>query len=247
MGALRIYSKIERMTFKEIAELVGMNNNTITRYAAGDRLPDLDTLIHICNVLRISVGTFIHHPDVSVSSVQVFGEEEFAPIKFMRTRIEEFRKESKMEISTLLHKINDGSDSHISYATYRRLSEGNVVSMDLPMGFLNTFDVDLDFLFEDPQLVYLTGYVGNRNVMISSSYISNMRKRIRNLEDENRRLLTENRRLKTREQARYAGVDMDVHADREMHTFIRKVKRALVELEGYMDGSLTNDTNNDRE
>lgn len=245
MSALRVYSKSERMTFKEIAELVGVNNNTITRYAAGDRLPDLSTLIHICNVLRISVGTFIHHPDVTPASVPVFGEEEFKPIKFRRTRIEEFRKEKNMEVSTLLRTIKESCDSNVSHTTYSRMNDGGVVGMDIPIGFLNAFDVDLDFLFDDPQLVYLTGYAGDREVTVSSGYIADMRKRIQDLEDENRRLFTENRRLKAREHARYNGIDMDVHADREMHAFIRKAEQALAELKGYMDGAKQQDTNND--
>lgn len=247
MSALRVYSKSERMTFKEIAELVGVNNNTITRYAAGDRLPDLDTLIHICNVLRVSIGTFIHHPDVSPASVQVFGEEEFEPIKFRRTRIEEFRKEKEMKVSALLRTIKENCDSHVSRTTYNRMSEGGVVGMEIPMGFLNAFSVDLDFLFDDPQLVYLTGYAGDREVAVPSSYIAGMRKRIQNLEDENRRLLAENRRMKAREHARYAGIGMDVHADREMHAFIRKAERALTELKGYLDGSLPDDASNVQE
>lgn len=142
----------------------------------------------------------------------------------------------------MLRKIKENSDSLCSHTTYNRMNEGKVVGMEIPIGFLNAFDVDLDFLFEDPQLVYLTGYVGDRDVTIPSSYISSMRTRIRNLEDENRRLCTENRRLKARKHARYAGADMDVHTDREMHAFIRKAEKALAELKGYMDGAISQET-----
>lgn len=236
MSALRIYSKAERMTFKEMADEIGINPNTMARYAGGSRLPNLQTLLHICNTLRVSVGAFIHNPDIEPVSVQVFPREEFVPVKFRFGRIEQFRQEKQMDRKPLLDLIREATGEQVNHVTYARLLEGLPVGASLPVAFLNTFNFHLSYLFDDRQLIGQKEVCGEGNVIVPRSFIDGMKERIRSLEDENRRLYTENKRVKTREHARYVGTSMEVHAEREMRTFIRKAERALDDLKSYLSG-----------
>ena len=48
-----------KMTQTELAKIVGVNREMITRYIAGDKTPSTDTLIKIANALGVTVDSLI--------------------------------------------------------------------------------------------------------------------------------------------------------------------------------------------
>lgn len=235
MSALRLYVKEEKKSYAELAERVGVSEATFYRYISGERLPDIDTLVRICNTFRVSVGNFIHHPDIELSSISIYLEEEWHPIKFRNNRIEVMRMEKGMEKMEFIKYIRDSTGVKTALSTYNRLKDGVKCGYELVIAFLNTFDVSLDYLFEDMQLAFMGNQEMGEEILISRQTLISMKEQIKKLEDDNRRLYTENKRLKRREQARvYSQGDPLEKSDKRMKKFITQAERALDELKSFL-------------
>lgn len=235
MGALRLYLKEEKKSYAELAERIGVSEATFFRYINGERLPDIDMLVKICNTFRVSIGNFIHHPDVELSSITIYMEEEWYPIKFRNNRIEVMRMEKGMEKMEFIKFIRDKTGVKTALSTYNRLKDGVKCGYELVIAFLNTFDVSLDYLFEDAQLAFMGNQNPSEEILISRQTLLSMKSQMKKLEDDNRRLYTENKRLKRREQARvYTQGDPQEKSDKRMRKFILQAERALDELKSYL-------------
>lgn len=235
MNALRVFSKMERIPMADMAQRVGVNAITMGRYVSGKRLPDIEMLVHICNVLRLSVSNFIHHPDLDIVNLTVFLPEEFKPVKFTGRKMELYRQENKMDKNRLIELINERTGIKTSIATYNKLIEGESHSHEVVIAFLNAFNLELNYLFDDKQIGMQETAIENELVSIPRKTLVELKDRLKKTEDENRRLYTENKRLKTREHARfYVHNDPRKQADHEMMKFIKKAQRALDDLKSFV-------------
>lgn len=245
MQVLRLYSKQERIALSEISRLIGMNGNTISRYVTGSRNPDLNTLLHICNTLRVSVGAFIHHSDVILGHIKVYTQDTFKPITYRYDAIEEFRNKNEMTRVALLQHIRKHSDISIDPSTYGRIVERKRVGLDLPIGFMNAFNLPLEYLFDDAQLSTAREQDTQTQATVPASYLTELKERIKQLEGENARLIAENRRLKlSTATAITSGVPQDL--SRTMRQLLHKIERNLSELGGCCDALYGIDTTNDK-
>lgn len=245
MQVLRLYSKQERIALSEISRLIGMNGNTISRYVTGSRNPDLNTLLHICNTLRVSVGAFIHHSDVILGHIEVYPPDTFKPITYHYDAIEEFRNKNQLTRVALLQHIRKQSDISIDPSTYGRIMERKRVGLDLPIGFMNAFNLPLEYLFDDAQLNVTQEHATQTQTTIPTNYLNELKERIKQLEGENARLLAENRRLKlSGSPAAASGVPQDL--SRTMRVLLHKIERNLSELGGCCDALYGMDPTDDK-
>ena len=243
MQVLRLYSKQERIALSEISRLIGMNGNTISRYVTGSRNPDLNTLLHICNTLRVSVGAFIHHSDVIIGHIEVYTQDTFKPITYRYDAIEEFRNKNEMTRVALLQHIRKHSDISIDPSTYGRIVERKRVGLDLPIGFMNAYNLPLEYLFDDAQLNVAREQA--TQTTIPTNYLNELKERIKQLEGENARLLAENRRLKLSTASAITNV-VPQDLSRTMRQLLHKIERNLSELGGCCDALYGIDTTNDK-
>lgn len=245
MSALRIYSSMERKSYYEMSRMIGISNMTLSRYVSGERLPDINTLVRICNMLRVSVSNFIHHPDVEMSTIEVFMEEEWHPVKFRANRLEVFRMDKGIDKNTFLDQVRKETGITTTLATYNRLKNEENSGHEFVIGFLNTYEIELDYLFEDVQ-INMKNQSPNGDILISRQTLIDMKKRMKELEDENKILYTKCRRLERREQARvYSGNDPHEQADKRIRKFIVQTERALADLKSYLPDELVSDNYNE--
>ena len=67
MNKIRALRKIHGMTMKELGNLVGLSESTISLYENGKREPDLETLQHFADIFHVSVD-YILGRDVAESN-----------------------------------------------------------------------------------------------------------------------------------------------------------------------------------
>ena len=197
MTVLRLYSKQEHLALNEISRLLNQSNNTISRYVGGARQPDLPTLLHLCNTLRVSVGAFIHHSDVIPDRLAVYDAEQFQPVSYRYDAIENYRREHGMTRTELLQNIRKTCNVTIDPSTYIRISEGKRAGLDLPIGFLNTYGLGMDYLFEDAQLSGACLPTEYQLPQRLAEELNSLRARMNKLENANRQLTAENEHLKS--------------------------------------------------
>lgn len=240
MSALRIYSKVARKNYSEMAEAVGISPATMTRYISGERLPDIDTLVRICNMLRISVGHFIHHPNIELSTFDLFLEEEWKVIKFQPKYMEIARAEKNIDKKTLINEVRKATGVKTALATYNRIINGENSGCEFVVAFLNTFKVTLDSFFKDNQLEQTKNQKSEDEVVVSRRTLIDLRSRIKQLEEDNLRLYTENKRFQHREKARlYTQGEPQDKANKRMLKFINKLEQELAALKNYLPNDCT--------
>ena len=58
-GFIQQLRKDKGMTQKELAEIIGMSDKTISKWESGNSLPDTSVLVSLCEVLDISVNELL--------------------------------------------------------------------------------------------------------------------------------------------------------------------------------------------
>ena len=53
---LNYYLKANKMTQKKLSELLDVSQAAVTNWTKGKNSPDIETLIRICNILKISIN-----------------------------------------------------------------------------------------------------------------------------------------------------------------------------------------------
>lgn len=233
MSVLRNYSKQSCVALTEMSHLLGMSSNTLSRYVNGVRNPDLHTLLHLCNTLHLSVGNFIHHSDLLPPTPSVCPEDLFHPIRFRYDAIERFREEHELTRIDMLQYIRKHSGCQLDSSTYVRMVNSQRIGLELPIGFLNAYDLPLHYLFDDPQLAAQQREAPSATLCIPQSYLDKLHESLRRLEEENTLLLSENRSLKKQLKKQKAGTTP--LPDLTTRRLLNKVRQALSELEGWCD------------
>jgi transcriptional regulator with XRE-family HTH domain len=68
--AIRTYRLANNMTQVELAEIVDLESETISRIENGKRLPTVEKLVDMANALRIPVASFFEAVDSSATQVE---------------------------------------------------------------------------------------------------------------------------------------------------------------------------------
>lgn len=228
--ALNLYTKLTGESLLRISDNTGISYSTINRYARGERLPDIDNLLRICNTLHIRVDNFFIHPDIEPTQLTVYHAEEWEDITFRFDRIEAIRLDKQLTKGALIQQINDYAGCNITLNTYNHLIVGEHTDGKTILGLLGSQDVDLDYLFEQP-LPQET----DDSVIIPRRTFAEMKERIAKLEQENRELEVKNKRLEKKTLPRYQERMNHKDADKIIREFIRKVDRSYADLKSWIE------------
>ena len=110
-NAINLYIKKTGKNLNELANMIGIGYATLNRYSRGERFPDIDILLRICNALRIRINNFFIHPDIELTELRIYREEEWGDIHFRYDRIEAVRMEKGYSKKQLVEKIKSDKKS----------------------------------------------------------------------------------------------------------------------------------------
>lgn len=82
-NAIRKGLQKKNMTQRELADIVGSTQRSISSYINGNAQPPLDILSHICCTLEINLNQILHIPDFSFPFRQVQEPIELAYLKIL--------------------------------------------------------------------------------------------------------------------------------------------------------------------
>ena len=230
MNALNIYARQTGKTINQIAKDTDLSYSTLNRYARGERVPDIRTLIHICNVLHLPIRNFLVHPDIEVSHVQILQPEEWSDITFRYDLIEAIRLNKQLSKTSIVQQINLAGCCNITRLTYDHLITGRHVAADTILGLITSQEVELDYLFEQPKPC-----LQEDSVIISRRAFLEMKDHIKKLETAYRELEVKNKRLEKKAFPRYQERMENKDADKIIREFVRKVGRAYSELQSWIE------------
>lgn len=228
--ALNLYCKQTGLTLVQIAEKTGLAYATVNRYARGERIPDIENLLKICNALHLRINEFITHPDIEPTNVHILHPEEWTDIAFRHDRIEAIRLNAQLTKTALIQQINQHGGCNITRLTYNQLISGAYNGTEAVLGLIASQDVDTDYLFEQPQL-----QEKEDGILIPRSVLTEMEARIARLESDYRELQLKNKRLEKRALPRYQERMANKDADKIIRTFVRNVEKAYAELKSWLE------------
>lgn len=228
--ALNIYCKQTGLTLAQVAEKTGLAYATVNRYARGERLPDIEHLLRICNALHLGICHFFIHPDIELTSVCITIPEEWEDIIFRYDRIEAIRQERSLTKTELLKQINGYAGCHVSRQAYNELITGKSFRHDAIFGLIGSQDVELAYLFEQPHLQQTEDVV-----VIPRKKLMEMKDYIAKLENAYRELEVKNKRLEKKVLPRYEERMENLDAQKIIRKFARSMERELAELKSWFE------------
>lgn len=234
---LNLYAKQTGQSLTDISEKSGISYSAINRYARGERLPDIENMLRICNALHIGVNHFFTHPDVEQTHVVIRHPEEWADIKFRYDRIEAIRLNNRLTKSELIRQINEFAGCSITTATYNHLIVGEHLNAETILGLIGSQNVELDYLFEQPTLSPT-----DDSVVVPRWKLDEMKSHITKLETAYRELELKNKRLEKMILPRYQERMENKDADKLIRECARKVWRAYADLQSWIDENVSNET-----
>ena len=230
MDAIHAYIKQTGKSLNQIAQEADLSYSTLNRYARGERMPDIKTLVHLCNTLHIRIDNFFIHPDIEPTHVSIIYPEEWSDIVFRYDRIEAIRLNKSLSKTAMVQEINLAGGCNISRLTYDHLITGNHFGTATIVGLIVSQDVDLDYLFEQPQMGE-----NEDSMIVSRKKFVEMKDYIKKLENDYRELLLKNKRLEKMTLSRYSERMENKDADKVIREFMRKMERAYADLRSWTD------------
>jgi DNA-binding Xre family transcriptional regulator len=185
LSPLYTYIRKERLNQKELADKLGINVASLSRYLCGKRLPDVDTLVEFCNRLHVSVGTFIYPKDITDMDVTPLDDETFTPIQVNRNGIVDYSIKVKKDQRTIAQEISKAVGKRITESTLVRFKNGHVVRMEPILAFLNAYTLPLTALFDDNSI-----FVTQKANIENENNIRTLQNQIKYLKNDNIRLRT---------------------------------------------------------
>lgn len=227
---LNLYCKQTGCNLSQLSEKIGIGYSTLNRFARDERLPDIQTLLRICNTLHIRVNNFFVHPDVEPTEVRIYEPEEWSDIRFRYDRIEAIRLNRQLSKEELIRQINNYAGCKTTRNTYNNLINGTQFSYIIVYGLIGSQDVELDYLFEQKDIT-----PDDESVVISRKQLTEMKSYIARLENAYRELEVKNKRLEKRVLPRYEERRENIDAKKIIRNFVRNVERNLAELRSWTD------------
>lgn len=227
---LNLYCKQTGYNLSQLSEKIGIGYSTLNRFARDERLPDIHTLLRICNTLHIRVNNFFVHPDIELTEVRIYEPEEWSDIHFRYDRIEAIRLNKQLSKEELIRQINDYAGCKTTRNTYNHLINGAQSNYVTVFGLIGSQDVELDYLFEQKDIA-----LDNESVVISRKQLTEMKSYITRLENAYRELEVKNKRLEKRVLPRYEERRENIDAKKIIRNFVRNVERNLAELRSWVD------------
>lgn len=226
--AINLYMKQTGKNLNELANMIGIGHTTLVRYAKGERLPDTDMLLRICNSLHLRIDSFFTHPDIELTDVRIYLPEEWDDTIFRYDRIEAVRLEKGWSKTEMIEKINQYGRTNITRGTYNHLITGTHFSYSTILGLLEATGIRLDYLFEQhlPIPEEDSVVVPRRVLEEKNRYMSKLENIIRELE-------LKCKRLEKRTLPRYEERMENLDAKKVINTFIKQVERNLIELKSW--------------
>jgi transcriptional regulator with XRE-family HTH domain len=236
LAPLYTYLRRTRQSQADLCQQLGISVACLGRYLNGKRLPDLDTLLHICNTLRVSVSTFVHTDAISEPELVIVAKEDFTPIEVKRNAIVEYAKAQGKDQKTIATEVRTYTGKSIPSSTYTRFKVGEAVRMDTLVGFLSTYNLPLDTLFDDKNAAD-----SDDKVLISRHNLLVAKMQLNQLRNENAALHEKIRRLESRaerdepkkETPKEMTIDTSISPTREakLRRCIEKLKKDIKDLE----------------
>lgn len=227
---LNLYCKQTGCSLLQLSEKIGIGYTTLNRFSKDERLPDIHTLLRICNSLHIRVNNFFVHPDITQTELHVYEPEEWSDIQFRHDRVEAIRLSKGLTKEELIRQINDYAGCKTTRNTYNHLINGIHPSHAIVFGLIGSQDVELDYLFEQKDIE-----PDDESVVISRKKLMEMKSYIARLENAYRELEVKNKRLEKRVLPRYEERMENIDAKKVINDFIRNVERNLAELRSWTD------------
>lgn len=227
-NAINLYIKKTGKNLNELANMIGIGYATLNRYSRGERLPDIDILLRICNTLRIRINNFFIHPDIELTELRIYREEEWGDIHFRYDRIEAVRMEKGYSKKQLVEKINHSGNANITRGTYNNLIIGKHFSYITILGLLEATGMSLDYLFEQDLPA-----VDEDSILVPRKKMDEMETYINRLENTIREMELKYKRLEKRVLPRYEERRGNLDAEKVINTFVRQVERSLIELKSW--------------
>lgn len=227
---LNLYCKQTGCSLLQLSEKIGIGYTTLNRFSKDERLPDIHTLLRICNTLHIRVNNFFIHPDIEQTELHVYEPEEWSDIQFRHDRIEAIRLSKGLTKEELIRQINEYAGCKTTRNTYNHLISGVHPSHSIVFGLIGSQDVELDYLFEQKDIE-----PNDESVVISRKKLMEMKSYISRLENAYRELEVKNKRLEKRVLPRYEERMENIDAKKIIRDFVRNVERSLAELRSWTD------------
>ena len=228
--ALSLYCKQTGMSLSQVAEKIGIGQSTFNRYAREERLPDINTLLRICNTLHIQVCNFFIHPDIEQTQIHIYEAEEWNDIQFRFDRIEAIRLNKQLTKGEIIGQINQYAGCKITLNTYNNLISGVQCNYPAIYGLIGSQDIELDYLFEQPM-----SSVDDESVLISRKKLTELKDYIAQLENNCRELECKNKRLEKKVLPRYQERMNDKDAVKIIRKFIRDIEKNYAELRSWIE------------
>lgn len=228
MSALNLYTKQTGRTIADIAKDTGLGYSTLNRFAREERLPDIPTLLRICNTLHIRIDNFFIHPDIEQTQVKVYLPEEWGDIIFRPERIEAIRMERNLTKAEVIRRINLLTGSSITLNTYNHLIVGEHAGYPIVLGLMEAMNVDTGYLFEQTTLPD-----DEDVVVVPRKTLNEMKDYTKHLEDTVRELQLKNKRLEKQALPRYQERMENLDAQKVIQSFLRKMEKTMIELKSW--------------
>lgn len=227
--AIQLYIKQTGFNLNELAAKIGIGYATLNRYSKGERLPDIDILLRICNTLHLRINQFFVHPDIELTEVKIYHEEEWNDIIFRHERVEAIRLEKGLSKTELIKLINECGGTNITRTTYNNLITGNHFAYETILGLIEATGTSTDYLFDQQMPI-----PNEDTVIIPRQTLDNLKDEVTQLKDLVRELQLKNKRLEKMTLPRYEQRMENLDAEKVIEDFFHQAERSLIELRSWV-------------
>ena len=226
--AIGLYAKQTGRNITELAAQIRIGSTTLNRYCKGERMPDINILLQICNTLHLRINNFFVHPDIELTDVQIYHPDEWSDIAFRYDRIEAIRLEKGWTKTEMVENINLFGKTNITRLTYNHLITGKHFSYKTIIGLMEATGAALDSLFEQRTIP-----IDGDSIVISRRKLEEKDRYIASLENTIRELELKYKRLEKQSLPRYQERMENLDAEKIINTFIKQVERSLIEMKSW--------------